>query len=796
MEGFLCLKLSIFAPKIQIIQTHLSTHRSHRAHSLILVLAGLLILLASSCKPTKYVGEDEFLLDKYKLKVEEDRVDQKELNTYIKPKPNKNILGVKFYLGLYNLSGKKDNGFNRWLRKIGEPPVLYDRFETERNNKQINLYMRNKGYYDAVISDTVKTRKKQAQVTYNILPGQPYTIRSVAYFLEDTSIQSIFLPDTVNTLVKRGDNFDVDVMQNERLRIETLLRDRGYLNFNREYVHYQVDSSLGTHQVDLTLGVKKYIITSEDGYLLQVPHRKYKVEEVFIYPGFDPNSAISDYQSYIEGLTREEFNNFTFLHEGKMKANPNVVSQSVFILPGELYNAEKVKQSYQHLSSLRIYKVVNITFEEKDSDDQVRRDHYPVVCHIQLSPTTNQSYTVELEGTNSGGNIGGGANFNYMHRNLFGGAENFSARFSGGIERLRQSDQQGFGNMIELGTEARLTLPQFLLPFKTEDFIRKYNPKTNISASYNYQKRPEYTRSIMQTTFGYNWSGNELVTHIVNPVQFNYVDMINATEAFIDSIRGTYLQHSYEDRLILAANYGLIFSNQKLKKNSDFLYFRSNLESAGFLLSGLARVTNAPKDSLDRYLMFGNAFAQYIKGDVEFRWYNIFNDKTSLVYRLFLGIAYPYGNTIAIPFEKQYYSGGANGVRAWHVRDLGPGTYSGTGLTKYPNKTADVKIEANIEYRFKLFWVLEGSLFVDAGNIWSVYPDSEQVGANFSWDTFYKQFAVGPGLGLRMDFSFFVLRTDFGFQFRDPSSPEGKRWVIVHEPLRAPIFNLAIGYPF
>ncbi len=770
--------------------------RSHSAPSAILAFTGVLILLLASCRPARYVADDEYLLDKYRLKIEEGHVDQKELDFYVKPKPNKKILGLKFYLGLYNLSGKKDNGWNRWIRKIGEAPVLYDTYEVERNNKQIGLYMRNKGYYDALITDTVKLRKKQASVTYDILPGKPYTIRSITYRLEDTSLQSIFLPDTVNTLIKRETNFDVDVMQAERQRIEEFLRNRGYFNFNKEYVYYEVDSFLMTQQVDMTLGIKKFILPSDDGYYLMVPHRKYRVDEVYIYPDYDQNRAIEDYQGYIEGLSRVEFENFIFLHEGKFKANPHIISQSVFVLPGEMYEYEKVKQSYKHLSSLRIYKTVSIVFEEKDPGVQFLHEYYPLVCHIQLSPTTNQSYTLELEGTNSSGNIGVGGNLNYLHRNLFGGAENFSARFSGALETIKKSDEKGFDNMIEMGTEVRLTLPQFLLPFRTENFIRKFNPKTIISASYNYQRRPDYTRSLMQTTFGYNWSGNELVTHIINPVQLNFVKMIDASQEFIDSIRDTYLRYSYEDRLILGTNYSMIYTNQKLKKSSDFVFFRSNLESAGLLLSGLASATNQPRDSLGRYRMFGNEFAQYVKGDVEFRFYNIIDDKSSVVYRLFAGIAYPYGNSITIPFEKQYFSGGANGIRAWHVRDLGPGSYQGSGLTRYPNKTADIKLEANIEYRFKLFWVLEGALFVDAGNIWFVKPDDESSGVAFSWDTFYKEIAVGPGLGLRMDFSFFVFRFDFGFQFRDPAAPEGKRWVFLHEPIRPPVFNLAIGYPF
>jgi outer membrane protein assembly factor BamA len=745
------------------------------------VFAGLILLLLYSCNPTKYVAEDEYLLDRYRLRIDNGNLDHRELDSYVKPKPNKKILGVRFYLALYNLSGKKDNGFNHWLRKIGEAPVEYNVYETERNTKQLSLYMHNKGYYDAVISDTVNFRKQHAYVRYDIRPGEPYTIRSIRYYLEDTSLQSEFYPDTVNTLIKKGQKFEVDRLESERMRIENLLRNKGYFNFNHDYVYFNVDSSIGSHKVDLTLGIKKYIISSADGYFLVVPHRKYVVEEVYIYPSFDPNRALKDYQGYMEGLNREEYNDFIFLHEGKLRANPNVISQSVFIFPGEYYNQENVRQTHKHLSSLRIYKLVNIVFEEKNPYDEVRRDYYPLVCHIQLSPTTSQSYAIELEGTNSNGN-------------LVGGAESFSARVSGAIESITKSHSRGF--IIELGSEARLSLPQFLLPFKTEDFIRKYDPKTNISVAYNYQRRPEYTRSLVQTTFGYNWSGNELFTHIVNPVQLNFVNMINVTDTFRSEIEGTYLQHSYEDQLILAANYSLIFSNQKLRRGSDFVFLRWNLESAGLLLSGVARLTRQEKDTLGRYVMFGNAFAQYLKGDVEFRWYKPFDDKTSMVYRIFAGVAYPYGNSLAIPFEKQYYSGGANGVRAWHVRDLGPGSYQGAGPSKYPNKTADIKLEANVEYRFKLFWLLEGALFVDAGNIWSMNPDSERYGADFSWNRFYKEIAVGAGMGIRMDFSYFIFRTDFGFQFRDPAAPEGKRWVILHEPIRTPVFNLAIGYPF
>ena len=757
------------------------------------------IFLLASCNSTKYVPDEAHLLTSYRVKVDNEDVDSKELNSYIKPKPNRQILGTKFYLGLYNLSGEKDNGWNRWLRKIGEAPVLYDDYETDRNNKQLGLYMRNKGYHHAEVSDSVRFKKKKAQVSYDIVAGIPYMLRSINYHYEDTALRSVLAPDTVNSLLKPGDLFDVDAMQAERARIETYLRNRGYYNFNREYIHYEVDSSLNSQQVDLTIGVKKFILPSEEGYYLVVPHRKYKIEKVYIYPGFDPQRAMADNKGYIEGLTSFNYKEFEFRQEDKLKADPGVISQSVFIIPGEVYDAEKVKQSYKHLSSLRIYKLVNIVFEEDNPGDPYLHDYYPLVCHIQLNPTTTQSYTVELEGTNSAGNLGIGGNLNYTHRNLFGGAENFTTRLSGAVETIREIDQQGFGNMIELGLEGRLTFPKFLLPFKTEQFIRKYNPKTSTSISYNYQHRPDYTRSVFQTTFGYNWTSGDFITHIINPLQLNFVKMIDATDEFLEEIKDTYLEYSYEDRLILGVNYSFIYTNQDIQKSRDFVFFRTNLESAGLLLKGVAGAISAEKDSLGRHIMFGNAFAQFVKGDVEFRYFKILNDQTNLVYRIFMGAAYPYMNSITIPYEKQYFTGGANGMRAWQVRNLGPGSYNifnEPDTPRWPNQTADLKIEANIEYRFDLFWLLEGALFLDSGNIWSLNKDDDRPGSVFEWNRFYKEFALGAGLGLRMDFSFFVFRFDLGMKVRDPAQSEGSRWVFMNSGYNRPQFNIAIGYPF
>jgi len=508
-----------------------------------------------------------------------------------------------------------------------------------------------------------------------------------------------------------------------------------------------------------------------------------------VLPDFDQKRALLDFDSYLEGLKKLEYKEFEFYYDTKLRINPKVVSQSIYLLPGNLYNIEDVNQSYKHLSSLRIFQSVNFQFLEADPGDAVNRDYYQLDCYIHLSPSTLQSYTVELEGTNSSGNVGVAGNLNYLHRNLFGGAEAFNFRIKGAMESIKKSNDRGLDKMVELGAETRLTIPQFLLPFRTENFIRKYNPKTNILIAYNYQDRPDYERSLANTTFGYNWQASRTMFHVVNPFELNFVNMMWVSGTYWDQIKDTYLRHSYEDRLIVATNYTFIYNNQTLNKLTDYVYFRSTVEQSGNIITAANSLFGTPNEN-GLYELFENEYAQYIKGDIDMRYYHIIDDKTNLVYRLFVGAAYPYGNSIAIPFEKQFFSGGANGVRAWPVRDLGPGTFFDT-TSVYPNKTADIKLEANVEYRFKLFWILEGALFLDAGNIWAIREEDDRQGALFRWNSFYNEIAVGTGAGLRMDFNFFVMRLDVGYKLLDPINyPRNYR------PSKRPQFNIAIGYPF
>jgi outer membrane protein assembly factor BamA len=764
-----------------------------------------------SCSSTRHVPEDKYLLNRYKAENNNREIDKNELESYIRPKPNKRVLGLKFYLGLYNLSGTKDNWFNRWLKKIGEEPVIWNEFDVEKNKERVKLYLRNKGYYHAEVDNTSRFHKQKANVRYKIDTGEPYSINKVSYQFRDTTLRDIILSDTLNTLLKQGSFFDADIIQEERTRIENYLKKMGFYNFSTDLINFEADTTSSNLTVNLTAVIDEYQFKKqEDNFIKYVPNRKYRINNVYVLSDFNQKDALVDYQEYLKSLTELTFNSYKFLYRDRLKVDPGIITQSIYIIPGNLYNIDDVSQTYQHLSSLRIFKTVNIFFEEEDPENPYRQEDYPLNCYIQLTPATLQSYSLELEGTNSSGNFGAASNISYQHRNLFGGAENLNIRLKGSIEFLRKLDTANMQNLkgidlvYEAGIDARITLPQFLLPFRTENFIREYNPKTRISLAFNQQQRPDYTRRITNAGFGYTWSTYPYISHIINPLDINYVKMLRVDSIFLEDIRNTYLQHSYEDRLITSTNYSFIYNNQDIKKPTSYIYLRINTEQSGFLLAGMYKLFGEPNKN-GNYSLAGNEFAQFLKGDIDIRYYSIIDERTSFIYRFFAGVAWPYGNSIAIPFEKQYFTGGANGIRAWPVRNLGPGTYRET-RSVYPNATADIKLEGNLEYRFKLFWILEGALFADAGNIWAISEEDDRQGAVFKWNSFYKQIAVGTGFGLRMNFSFFIFRFDLGIKARDPSIPSeqgGPQWVIFNRPNSTEYnfgyfttLHLAIGYPF
>lgn len=763
----------------------------------------LIILCLSSlfyaCSPTRYVGKDEYLLNRVRVKIEEKEVNTSELQKTIRQRPNTRILGVaRFHLGLYNLSGRDEKkNFNKWLRSIGEAPVIYSPFMTDRSIAQLELYLNNKGYYKVSVTDSVWFKKKKAYIEYKIQPGPVTRVRDFAFQADSgmmanelstaSPLVRMVLADTVHTLVRKNMPMDIDVLENERERVTYTLRKNGYFNFSKNFIRYYADTTRtdSPDQADLIMTIVNNLPDS-------MAYRKYVIDHVRVHLDYDPLWAANGMDSV---YPRMYYGEYEVLYNEELKIKPKVIIETIQFKRGEEYNVQKVAGSYSRLQALNLFKFINIVFKERiDSLGHARLD-----CEIQLTPMKRQSYNVFLEGTNNSGNIGVGGNFSYNHRNLFHGGENLTLSVWGALKKEKLKENEIFST-TEVGTELKLVTPQFWMPvFRMAEFRRDFAPKTSVSLSYSQENTQFYRRRVASVKFGYLWRRADNKWHYnFDLIDLNYVLMPFVNEDFINGLKNQYVKSAYTDHMILSAEFSAVFTDQVVNKTESFNYFRGNLETSGNLLLGVDKLFGKRRIEANEeryYESFGVRYAQFVKADGEYRFNHYVNRANSVVYRLFLGCGYPYGNMKVLPFEEAYYCGGANDIRAWQSRTTGPGSYSPED--KYPNSVGDFKMEANVEYRFKLFWLLEGALFMDAGNIWNINRYENRPGARLSKE-FYKQFAVGTGLGLRLDVTFFLLRFDLGIKMHDPALAEGQRFVLLNHNggFKKSVLNIAIGYPF
>ncbi|MGM0496711.1 MAG: BamA/TamA family outer membrane protein [Bacteroidota bacterium] len=757
----------------------------------------ILIIGFSSCKTTKHVPKDKYLLKGYDIELEKDDadIDKNELKSYIKQKPNRKFLGLKFPLFIYSLSREdKEGGLSKVFENMGEEPVVWDKYMTEEAKKQIRYFLENKGYYNSVVEDTVFLDNQKAKVKYMIDLNEPYIINNVSYDVRDSLLKPYIYEDTTNRLIRQGEIFSVEKMEQERKRIERLLRNKGFYNFSENFVSYVADTTSADNKVDLNLRISKSSIKNEEGEVKKVSHKRYKINNIYVFPEYESRQTIEGQQGYMKNLDTTYFDGLNFIYDDDPGIDLKTLAQANYIFPGEWYKQEDLDRTYEHLNSLRIFKSINIKFNETEKDSVNKLN-----CYIYLKKLELQSYTIELEGTNSSGNLGGGGNLLYSHKSLLNGAENFQTKFTGAFEILDPEKFNRLDNTIKLGTEVSLDVPKFIIPFfKSEQFVKKYHPRTSFSAMYNYQERPDYTRTLANLSFGYKWETSSKLSYFVNPFELNVLRLPYISSDFFSDIRDSYLRFSYDDHFLSLTSFNMIYNNQSEKKGKDFQYFRLNSELGGNILTAANEIANSTKVDGD-YQLFGIRYAQFAKLDLDFRYYDVINESNRLVYRVFMGGGFPYGNSNVLPFVKQYFSGGANSIRAWNVRSLGPGSYSTENERGYPNQTADLKFEANMEYRFNMFWLLEGGLFVDVGNIWYLEQGGDIPDETIFYpERFFDDLAIGTGLGLRFDLSFSILRLDLGLKMRDPSFPEGKKWLPGNRNISARTlsWNIAIGYPF
>jgi len=695
-----------------------------------------------------------------------------------------------------------------WTRRLGEAPVVFKINDRYRNKNKINIFLKEKGFYDSDIQILTRDRKfnnKKVKAIYKISLKKVHKISDIRYEINDENVKKLILNDTVHSLLIKGNRLDIKNLENERSRIMNYLRTKGYYDFTKDFISYSADTISKKMHDQLFVFIKK-----DSSEISKKAFKRYIIKNVFIYPYFEAQKALTNKDSYFLTFDTliyydKEDVKYYFLYDKMPRINPKSIVRGIYIKPGKLFNLKDVNATYRYLASLPIIQIANVKFSEIKSDKSGSDTVAFLNCEIRLTQSKLQSINASYELTNTSGNFGIGGNFSYTHNNIFrnSGVLNLGTKVA--FKRLTkdkaylQNDSTSFFNYQEYGINFSLDFPRLMAPVPMKRFFKKRNPKTIISANYNFLSRPDYTYTVAGGNIAYSWNSTQTIGHIFSPVTADIVDLRDATKEFLDRIRILQSEDTYETHFVFGSSYKFIFNNQfnRNKKNSVLLMLNTKIagNSLTLLMNGLK------KEKVDNsYVINDIVFAQFVKEDIEFRFHKkLLRENDKIAFRFFAGAALPYGNLKVIPLGERYFVGGANSIRAWQYKSLGPGSYvRNDTIESFSDQTADIRLEANIEYRMKLFWKLEGALFVDAGNIWAINNQDIRTGALFKFNTFYKEIAVGTGYGLRFDLGFVLLRIDMGIKLIDPSLPLNQRWIYGNRKFGNDDRTLyfAIGYPF
>ena len=772
-----------------------------------LLAAALIVLLLGglSCSSTKHVPQGQYLLDNVTLRIvdkenKNSEVSTYELVNYLRQTENHKVLGgLKLQLAMYNLSGKDSTKwFNRWVQRVGTPPVIYDSTLTAASVSQLQMALVNKGYMNNSVTSQVErnAKKKKVRVTYNIRLNAPYYVRSIAYNIPNDTLRSLIVADSTLFPIRQNSVFDHNKLDSERQLITERLRDQGYYAFSKEYIGFYADTAAGSRAVDLTLNVLP------PRQLARVPgynsHKQFYERSVTFVTHYDPvtmqdNNFYGDTTEY-RGCTyiTDPTDNYLRRH---------LLDECCYIVPGRLYNAADVNKTYRALGRLGILKFVNITTQlVGEVDGKMWVDTY-----VLLTRDKKQSVSFSLEGTNSEGDLGFGVGADYQHRNIFNGSEVLNAKFKASYESI-SGNINGLinDNYSEYLAELGITFPKFVAPFLKKSFKQRVQASTDFSTNFDYQARPEYTRVIAGAGWKYIWSEKQNLTrHTFNIVDLSYVYLPKSKGGFLDSISNPLLRYSYEDHLIMRMGYSFYHTNKReltplaSSQQQNIYTVRASAEVAGNLLYAISKISGQRHDQDEAYKVLGTRYAQYVKAQADYAFTHNLNSRNQLAWHVGGGLLVPYGNSTIAPFEKRFYAGGANDVRGWGVRTLGPGSFtSSNSVNGFIYQCGDIHLVANVELRSKLFWLIEGAVFVDAGNIWTIKKYPDQQGGVFRFNKFLEQIALAYGVGIRLNFNYFLVRLDMGMKAHNPASGE-RHWPLVHPSFnRDAEFHFSVGYPF
>lgn len=720
--------------------------------------------------------------------------------------------------------------FGEWLQYgLGEPPVVLDTQLVARSSEQISLYLLKEGYFENDVRHEIKYKgEKRARVHYYIKPGPVYTLRDITRKIPDPNLRFFAEEEAERSLLDPGQRFSVSRMDRERDQLLDRFKDEGYFDLTKEDIFFRVDSAIVGNVVDVVMGVhplRKPDPMNADS-TLELNHIRYRLNDITINRSHDPFDNFGAGQR--QDLDTTYFKDYRIIGDRKLRIKPGIITQNVRFEKGEYFSRSQLQASYRSLNAMEIFNAVNIKFE-RIATDTIGQGM--LNSQILLTPAKRQQLVFETRGTHNSGFFGTAGSVAYRNRNFLRGGEVFRFKVSGAVEAQQLltgssivdettsnlSDQGTVFNTIEVVPELSLTIPKFLFPIGRNRISKSAEPFTTLSLSYGFQLRPDFRRNMFKGIISYRWRESDFKTWIVSPIEVSLIKIVKSDDfqQRLDDLNDLFLNASYSDHLISALKVSYIFNNQILNRRSNTFYYRGNAETAGNTLRSIMSLSGLERDSLGSYRIADIRFAHYVRTDHDIRYYRRFSENSSLVMRLFGGVGIPLNNLEVLPFERSFFSGGANGIRAWQIQTLGPGGFQSV-LSTF-DRIGEMQLEFNIEYRQQVFGVLEGAIFADIGNIWLLQPDPVRPLGHFAIDRSFGELGLGVGLGARLNFDFFIIRFDLATQLHDPSLEPGERWAFqpkddynsrvddynANNPNQRTGYysprlnlNLGIGYPF
>ena len=766
-----------------------------RLHIIILLFMAVAM---SSCNINRFVPEGKYLVKKNNIVIEEKKtkISKSGLSSYITLKPYKDAFQTNIPTWFYYKSEQRpDSKIWAWMNKtFGKTPVYYDVKDANNSSTQMMRYLDNVGYFHSKVKHTVKTRRKKATVTYHVYPTKPYHVNKFNYVINDSLVKSYIMRDSAKFEPKEGEIYNAYFLDDQREIITERMKNSGYFFFSRDDIYFEVDSNFMNHSMEVTMRLKEN----------KLSNKKYYIRDISVYPNFSvfrmgekPTDSV---KLAVEVGMRKRKNIWDFYYFGKPEVTPQTFRQSIHIIEGLPYNLRSITSTYRALGNFKLFRNINIEFDTvSGTQDSLNL----LDCRITMQQNDQHSFTVQTEGTNSEGDLGIKGSFSYSNKNIFHGAETFQLSLKGGLEAQKligteatESGKNVF-NTWEFGLTASVIFPRFLGPFSSLTFARDYQPTTTVSLGYNTQTRYYYSRYITTASYGYDWKKNYRLGQTLTPFYLNSVKIANINpvfQAYLDEETSQRKKAQYTSHLLFGTRYSLTYNTQRFNKTGSFFYIRADFETSGNLLSLFNKTKLITENENGYYEIFGIRYAQYVRSSFDLRQHLDLGNDNWFVFRQFVGIGLPYGNSQDMPFERSFYGGGANGLRGWLYRTLGPGAY--VPVSEDIEKTGDLQLELNAEFRFPLYNIVNGAVFVDAGNVWTYHPNESMPNSEFRFDSFYKQFALDAGVGIRLDVSFLILRFDIAYAMRNPyiNTETGSHWRFG----QGNNFRLqaGIGYPF